>query len=166
MLSLKLNIMITTFIENDVVIWNVTKSFQQKFDLTTFNTRGINMTMFPAYNFIDTENKICFLSIKWQLIIKEFVEYENIFRFKVDYSSLKNVGMEIDIIIIASVTLFMKFFKDNSKIPNASELFEQHGDNRKIHFIRDKIVQRFQDESSSLGNQASKTQEKLKSFYN
>ena len=158
--------MISTFLENNVAKWKVTKSFQQKFDLTSFDSTGINMKIFPSYNFYDRENEICFLSLKWQLIIKGFVEYENIFRFKVDYSSLKNVGMEIDIMIIASVTQFMKYFKDNSKIPNALELFEQHGDNRKIHFIRDKIVQRFQQEPSSVGNQSIKDQQKLQSFYN
>jgi len=158
--------MITTFLENNVAKWNVTRSFQRKLDLNSIDINGITMKMLPAYNFIEKENKICFLSIKWQLIIKGFVEYENIFRFKVDYSSLKNVDREIDIMIIASVTQFMKYFKDNSKIPNALELFEQHGDNRKIHFIRDKIVQRFQQEPSSVGNQSIKDQQKLQSFYN
>lgn len=143
-----------TFVENVVPNWDVSKSFQSK-EKAFFDGATIQKKILPAFNFFDKENKECALSIKWQLIINGSMEYDHISHFIVNYLELENVDLEIDATVLYTLTFFMKHFVDYSNLPDALKLLEKNADpdERMIHFVRNRIIQRFYEESSATNGQ-------------
>ena len=152
----------TTFVDNVVSNWDVSKFFQRK-QKAFFDGATIQKKILPAFNFFDKEIKKCALSIKWQLIINGSVEYDHIFHFMVNYSDLEKVDIKTDATVLYTLTFFMKHFIDHSNIPNAIKLLEKNAeaDERMIHFVRNRIIQRFYEESSEKNGQIKKIQSKI-----
>jgi hypothetical protein len=143
-----------TFVENVVQNWDVSKSFQKK-EKDFFDGATVQKKILPAFNFFDKQKKKCALSIKWQLIINGSMEYDHNSRFMVNYSELKNVDLEIDATILYTLTFFMKHFVDHFNLPNALKMLEKNAevDEKMIHFVRNKIIHRFYQESSVTNGQ-------------
>jgi hypothetical protein len=151
-----------TFVENVVHNWDVSKSFQKK-EKDFFNGATVQKKILPAFNFFDKQKKKCALSIKWQLIINGSMEYDHISHFMVNYSELENLNLEIDATILYTLTFFMKHFVDHFNLPNALKILEKNAevDERMIHFVRNRIIQRFYEESSEKNGKNKNIQSNL-----